>query len=62
MEPLYVIHSLTTRKIDPTNTTTDVIMFDGALNVQLVGKLIRNYYPKLTVTRGVEQTVPIYFQ
>ena len=36
-------------------------MFDGASNVKLGGKLLKVYYPKLTVMRGVEQTVSLFF-
>ena len=36
-------------------------MFDGALNVQLGGKLLKVHYPKLTVMRGVEHTVSLFF-
>ena len=36
-------------------------MFDGALNVQLVGILLKVQYPKLTVIRGVEHTVSLFF-
>ena len=34
-------------------------MFYGALNVKMLGKLLKVNYPKLTVMRGVEQTVSI---
>ena len=36
-------------------------MFDGSFNVQLAGRLLKVYYPKLTVIRGVEQTVSFFF-
>ena len=36
-------------------------MFDGASNVQLAGKLLKVNYPKLTVMRGVEHTVLLFF-
>ena len=36
-------------------------MFDGASNVQLGGKLLKVNYPKLTVMRGVEHTVSLFF-
>ena len=36
-------------------------MFDGALNVQLGGKVLKVHYPKLTVMRGVEHTVLLFF-
>ena len=36
-------------------------MLDGASNVQLAGRLLKVYYPKLTVMCGVEQTVSLFF-
>ena len=35
-------------------------MFDGALNAQLAGKLLKVYDPKLKVMRGVEHTVYLF--
>ena len=49
------------REIDPRKKLTDVIFFDGAFNVQLGGKLLKVHYPKLTVMRGVERTVSLFF-
>ena len=36
-------------------------MFDAALNVQLSGRLLKVHYTKLTVMRGVEHTVSLFF-
>ena len=36
-------------------------MFYGASNAQLRGDLLKIYNPKLTVMRGVEHTVSIFF-
>ena len=36
-------------------------MFYGASNVQLAGRLLKVNYPKLTVMRGVEHTVSLFF-
>ena len=36
-------------------------MFDGSLNVQLSGRLLKVHYPKLTVKRVVEHTVLLFF-
>ena len=36
-------------------------MFDGASNVQLGGKPLKLYYPKLTVIHGVDHTVSLFF-
>ena len=49
------------KEIDPGIFLTDVIMFDGASNVQLGGKLLKLDYPKLTVMRGVEHTLSLFF-
>ena len=49
------------RKMDPHKSITDVVMFDGASNVQLYGELLTLHYPKVLVMRGVEQTVSLFF-
>ena len=36
-------------------------MFDGASNVQLAGELLKSHYPKISVMRGVEHTVSLFF-
>ena len=36
-------------------------MFDGASNVQLASELLKFYYPKLSVMRGVENTLSLFF-
>ena len=36
-------------------------MFCGALNVQLAGRPLKVYYPKLTFMRGVQHTVSLFF-
>ena len=36
-------------------------MFDGASNVQLAGRLLKANYQNLTVRRGVEHTVSLFF-
>ena len=38
-----------------------MIMFDGASNVQLAGELLQIRYPKITVMRGVEHTLSLFF-
>ena len=47
--------------IDPDKSLTDVLMFDGAVNVQLAVELFKIYYQNLTVMRGVEHTVTLFF-
>ena len=49
------------KEIDPAKTLSDIVMFDGALNVQLSGRILKVHYPKLTVMRGVEHTVSLFF-
>ena len=46
---------------DPHKSIIDVIMFDGASNVQLAGELLQIRYPKITVMGGVEHTVSLFF-
>ena len=48
-------------EIDHRKNLTDVIMFDGASNVQLGGKFLKMHYPNLTVMHGVEHTVSLFF-
>ena len=36
-------------------------MFYGASNVHISGELMKTHYPKLTVMRGVEHTVSLFF-
>ena len=43
--------------MDPTQTIIDIVVFDGAYNVQLGGKRFKFNYPKLTVMCGVEHTL-----
>ena len=36
-------------------------MFDGDSNVHLAGELLKIHYPKISVMRGVEYTVSLFF-
>ena len=36
-------------------------MFDGASNIQLAGEFLKINYAKITVMRGVEHTVSLFF-
>ena len=40
------------KEIDPSKKLSDIVMFDGASNVQLVGRLFQVHYSKLIVMRG----------
>ena len=47
--------------IDPHKSIIDVIMFYGDSNVQLAVELLKICYPNITVMRGVEHTVSLFF-
>ena len=49
------------RMLDPDRNLFDWISFDGASNVQKAGSLIEQYFPRCTVTTGVEHTVSLLF-
>ena len=49
------------KKIDPHKSIADFVMFDGASNVQFFGELLKIKYPKVSVMRGVEHTVSLFF-
>ena len=49
------------KEIDPAKTLSYIVMFDGDLNVQLAGRLLKVHYPKLTFMRGVEHIVLLFF-
>ena len=48
------------KEIDPTKKLSDIVMFDGASNVQLAIRLFKVNYTKLTVMRGVEHTLSLF--
>ena len=45
------------KEIDPAKKLIDIVMFDGASNLQLGGRLLKVHYTKLIVMRGSEHTV-----
>ena len=49
------------KRIDHHKSSTDVVMFDRASNFQLAGELLKIHYPNITVMRGVEHTVSLFF-
>ena len=49
------------KEIDPAKKISDIVMFDGAPNVQLVGRLLNVHYPKLKFMHGVGHTVLLFF-
>ena len=54
MEPLY-------ETIDTHKSITDVVIFDGASNVQLSGENLKIHYPNISVMCVVEHTVSSFF-
>ena len=49
------------KEIDPAKTLSDILMFDGALNVKLAGRLLRLHYPTMTLMCSVEHTLKLFF-
>ena len=47
MKVLYALDFLSTLKIDPHKSITDVVVFDGASNVYFSVELLKNHYPKV---------------
>jgi hypothetical protein len=53
---------------DPNNKKTDhrgvvdLVLFDGASNVQNAGKLVFINYPCITVVHGIEYVVTLFFK
>jgi hypothetical protein len=39
----------------------DLIMFDGARNVQLAAKSVARYHPRITVCHGAEHVIALFF-
>ena len=46
---------------DPNKKITDVVMLDGYFNVQLGSELLKTHFSKISVMRGVECTVSLFF-
>ena len=61
MQYLSAIYIFCTLKIDLNKEITDVIMFDGASNLQLGSDLLKIYYQNLAVMSGVEHNVSLLF-
>ena len=49
------------RKINPHKSITDIVIFYGASNFQLAGELLKIHYQNISVMRGVEHTVSLFF-
>jgi len=39
----------------------DLIMFDGASNIQLAAKIVARYYPRITLCHGAEHVKSLFF-
>ena len=48
--------------VDPKKDLTDLVLFDGATNVQKAGEVIQARYPRVTVLRGAEHVVSLFFK
>ena len=48
------------QKTDITKIITDIVMINGALNIQLKCQLLKYQYPKLTVMSVIEHTVSFF--
>ena len=49
------------QKMDPHKSITDVFMFDGDSNVHIGGEILKIHYPNISVMRGFEHTVSLFF-
>ena len=48
-------------KIDPKGRLVDLVIFDGASNVQKAGKILEERYPLITCIHGAEHVVSLFF-
>ena len=48
-------------KLDPENTRVDLVLFDGASNVQNTGKILMEKYPRITSVHGADHVVSLFF-
>ena len=48
-------------KIDASHECTDLVIIDGASNVQKVGRVINSKYPRITAIHGAEHVVALFF-
>ena len=49
------------KKVDPQSKIVDLIMFDGAKNVQNAGKIITAYNPRILSIHGGEHAASLFF-
>ena len=48
-------------QLDPNKLRTDLILFDGASNVQKAGSIIEAKYPRTTCLAGAEHVMSLFF-
>ena len=48
-------------KLDPDKLYTDLVLFDGASNVQKAGEIIGAIYPRVTCLAGAEHVISLFF-
>lgn len=48
------------REIDPLKNSLDLVLFDGAANVQAAGHCLEFLYPRITVMHGVEHVCSLF--
>jgi len=49
-------------RLDPHKQRVDLLYFDGASNVQKAGRILQEYYPRVTCLHGAEHVVSLIFQ
>ena len=49
------------KEIDPDKQYIDLVVFDGASNIQKAAQLLEEHYPRVTVQTGIEHTVSLIF-
>ncbi len=47
------------KEIDPNKEFIDLVVFDGAANIQKVAQLLEEHYPRVTVQTCIEHTVAL---
>ena len=49
-------------KLDPLKNKVDMVIFDGAANMQKAGRILEVRYPLITCIHGAEHVVSLFFQ
>jgi hypothetical protein len=48
-------------RLDPNQVAVDLVLFDGAANVQKAGRILEAKYPRITCIHGAEHVVALFF-